>query len=785
MSTITSRALTPEQLRRVFNADTLDFETTADIDPSANIIGQPRGVAAIEFGMEMQSPGYNIYVLGESGTGRTTAIENFIHERAHGQPVPSDWIYINNFVSGHAPLAIELPAGRGSVLSEAMDKLIERLKLDLPLAFENQNFRDEALHMRQALQAERDALFSAFQKHAASVGAAMLTTQQGFRLVPAKDGQPMEQEAFAALPDEEKEAWRGVQNELEKGLAGVMYQAREIENSAQDRMNILVQRVGAEVVDVVYSAAKEPLADLEQLASYFADVRADVLKFIDNFRAPVAENGQLKVHPDWFRRYAVNVIINQQDVPHAPVVTEYDPTLSRLLGRVEHEARPGGAVATDFTLLRPGALHAANGGYLVLRASDLFTSPGAYDGLKRALLGNAVRPDDPAIRGGAATRSLDPQAIPLNLKVVLIGPPSLYYQLAQGDEDFSTLFKVMADFDHSIERTDDNELAYATFIAARCKDESLRAFDRGAIGKMIEYGARLAGTQEKLSTRFGLIADLAREANHWASKGDSDVVSAENVLTAITNRNYLRNRIESSMRERVMDSKQLIASRGEKVGQINGLAVSQVGDHAFGHPSRITTRTFVGKSGVVAIDREVNMAGAIHNKGLMTLVGYLGGQYATDHPLSLSAQITFEQNYGGIDGDSASSTELYVLLSSLTGIPINQSIAVTGSVNQHGEVQAIGGATHKIEGWFEVCKRQGLTGEQGAMIPASNVEDLMLRDEVVQAVRDGQFRVWSVETIDQGIEIMMGVPAAEVHAKAAAALRSLAETMARFDHPAV
>ncbi len=776
-------ALTPDQLRRVFDSPQLDFKTTTDLDPCATIIGQPRGVAAIEFGMEMQSPGYNIYVLGESGTGRTTAIESFIHARASQQPAPNDWVYLNNFQVAHAPTAVELPPSRGGMFSDAMEKFVERLKQELPSAFDTQKFRDEAIQMRQALQAERDALFSAFQKHAESRGASLLNTQQGFRIVPAKDGQAMEADAFNALTDEEKEAWRIVQNELEKGLTEVVFQSRDVENSAQDRMNDLVQRVGAEVVDTALTQIREPFSDLEQLTPYFDELREDILKNIDNFRMPVAENGQPRVHPDWFRRYKVNAIINHIETEHAPVITEYDPTVPRLLGRVEHEARPGGAVVTDFTLLRSGALHAANGGYLVLRARDLFATMGAYDGLKRALLGNAVRPDDPAIRGGAATRTLDPQPIPLNVKVILVGPPSLYYQLAQMDEDFSTLFKVMADFDQSIDRTPENEVEYATFIAARCQGEDLLPFNRDAIGKMIEFGSRLAGTQDKLSTRFGLIADLAREANHWAKKdGDGvNVVSAENVRTAITNRNYLRNRIESAMRERVMDSKQLIATGGLKVGSINGLAVSQIGDHAFGHPSRITTRTYVGKSGVVAIDREVNMAGAIHNKGLMTLVGYLGGQYATDHPLSLSAQITFEQNYGGIDGDSASSTELYVLLSSLSGIPIKQSIAVTGSVNQHGDVQAIGGATHKVEGWYEVCKQQGLNGEQGAMIPASNVEDLMLRDEVVDAVREGQFHVWSVETIDEGIEIMMGVSAAEVHAKVATRLRQLAETMAEFE----
>ena len=781
-----SLELTTAQLRNKFDSSELKFTSTRDIEPCTTIIGQPRGVAAIEFGMEMNGDGYNIYVLGESGTGRTTAIQSFVESHAAKLPTPNDWIYVNDFQTSHTPTAIELPAGTGCQLRDTMETFIERLRTELARAFDTQQFRDEAILMRQQLQAEREALFTALQKEAATKNAALISSPEGFRILPAQDGQPLDAEKFAALTDEEKAAWRLVSNELEKALTEVMYQARDIENSAQDRMNDLVQRVAANVVDTSLAEVREQFKAEEALTTYFDDVRADVLKHIDIFRRASAESQpqqpqQPPIPQEWFRRYQINVIIDHKQSTNAPVVVEFDPTLSRLLGRVEHEARPGGAVVTDFTLMRPGALHAANGGFLVLRARDLFASMAAYDALKRALLGSAVRPDDPAIRGGAAMRTLDPDPIPLDIKVILIGPPSLYYQLNGMDEDFGTVFKVMADFDQTIERTPENEMEYATFIAARCHHEELLPFNRDAIGKVVEYGSRLAGTQDKLSTRFGNIADLVREAEHWARKAGEDMVSAENVVKAIDTRFYLRNRIENAMRERVEDHKQLISSSGSKVGQINGLAVSQVGDHAFGHPSRITTRTYVGKAGVVAIDREVNMAGAIHNKGLMTLIGYLGGQYATDHPLSLSAQITFEQNYGGIDGDSASSTELYVLLSSLSDVPIKQSIAVTGSVNQHGEIQAIGGVTHKVEGWYEVCKQQGLNGEQGAMVPQSNVADLMLRDEIVEAVEAGNFHVWGVTTIDEGIEIMTGVPAADVHKKTKARLRELADKMAEFE----
>jgi len=448
---------------------------------------------------------------------------------------------------------------------------------------------------------------------------------------------------------------------------------------------------------------------------------------------------------------------------------------------VEHESRAGGAIVTDFTLIRAGTLHAANGGYLVLRARDIFTGPGAWEALKRALVGALISPDDPATRGGRAIRSLDPEPIPLEVKIILIGPAALYYMLHDQDEDFRATFKVMADFDESVARTSANEHDYATFIASRAHEEDLLHLEKTAVGRVIEYGSRLAGTQNKLSTRFGRIADLVRESCYWAGAAGRDLVTVDDVETAIDNREYLQNRIETRMRESLMEGKQLVTSTGAITGQINGLAVRQIGEHAFGHPSRITARTYVGKEGVIQIDREAELAGSIHDKGLFTLIGYLGGQYADDLPLSLSAQVTFEQNYGGIDGDSASSTELYALLSSLSDVPIKQGIAVTGSVNQWGEIQAIGGVTQKVEGWYAICKEKGLTGEQGVLIPAANAEDLMLRVAVVEAVREGKFHLWAINSIDEGLEVLTGHKAAEIHTAVKTRLTQLAQTMKEYN----
>jgi lon-related putative ATP-dependent protease len=778
-------ALRPDQLRRSYDKSKLTLKTTAEVKPGSTIIGQPRGVQAIEFGINMKSPGYNIYVLGESGTGRTTAIQQFITNRQADDPVPSDWVYVNNFLEPHKPIAIELPPGGAGRLRDALEILVRQLRGDIARAFDNQAFRDEALEVRHVLSRNREELFLALQNKAREMGGALVTTAEGFQIVLVKDDQPVQPPAFVALPQEEQDAWKETHHTLQHELNEVLHLARKMEIEAQNEQEDLKRRVASSVVDVALAELKEQFTSYDKVVDYLEQVHIDIVDNVDLFRTEEEENDDEEESQDFpaaeeFRRYRVNVLVDHKNTERAPVIVEYNPTIPRLLGRVEHEARYGGAVVTDFTLIRSGTLHAANGGYLVLRARDLFAEAGAWDSLKRALVGDAVRPDDLATRTGAAARSLDPEAIPLNLKVILVGPPALYYQLHNLDEDFRTLFKVMADFDKTVPRTAENELEYATFIATRTQEENLLHLDRQAVGRVIEYGSRLAGTQDKLSTRFGNIADLVREANYWAKAAGQELITVDDIEKAIDTREFLHNRIETRMREHLMEGKQLVATDGEVVGQINGLAVSQIGEHAFGHPSRVTTRTYVGKQGVVAIDREVELAGAIHNKGLMTLIGYLGGQYANDQPLSLSAQITFEQNYGGIDGDSASSTELYALLSSLSEIPIKQSIAVTGSVNQRGEIQAIGGVTQKVEGWFAVCQQRGLTGEQGVMIPASNVSDLMLRVSVVEAVMAGNFHIWAVETVDQGIEVLTGRPAGEVHTATKARLRILAETLEAF-----
>lgn len=777
--------LAADSLRRSYDASNIKLKTTAELEPSTGIIGQPRGVQAIEFGIGMKSPGYNIFVLGESGTGRTTAIQQFITSRQTSDPIPPDWVYVNNFQEPHKPVAIKLPPGESYRLRDALQRLVKQLRAEIIRAFDNQSFRDASLEVGHFLDRNREELFAALQKKAMAKNAILLATPEGFKIVPSQEGQPLQSQDIASLSEEQQTAWKETYHDLQHALNEVVHQVRKMELEASNELEELERRVASSVVDVALDELSVQFSAYEKVVQYLDLVHTDILENVDLFRAEdekgrEEEDGREFMDGDEFRRYQVNVLVDHKGTKRAPVIVDYNPTVSRLLGRVEHESLFGGAVVTDFTLVRSGTLHAANGGYVVLRARDLFAEAGAWEALKRALVGGVIRPDDPVTRGGAAARSLDPEPIPLDVKVILIGPPALYYQLHSLDEDFRSTFKVMADFDETVPRTPENEMQYANFIATRSMAETLLHLDREAVGRVIEYGSRLSGTQNKLSTRFGNIADLVREADYWARSSDHSLVTVDDVEKAIDHREYLHNRIETRMREHLMEGKQLVATRGEVEGQINGLAVSRVGDHAFGHPSRVTARTYAGKQGVVQIDREVELAGPLHNKGLLTLTGYLGGQYAGDRPLSLSAQITFEQNYGGIDGDSASSTELYALLSSLSGIPIKQGIAVTGSVNQRGEIQAIGGVTQKVEGWFAICRQRELTGKQGVVIPASNVQDLMLRVSVVEAVAEGRFHIWAVENVDEGIEVLTGHPASEVHLAAKSRLGELADVLARF-----
>ena len=532
------KELSARRLRRSYDAKNLKIKTTAEIKTGTSIIGQPRGVQAIEFGVNMKSPGYNIYVLGESGTGRTTAIQQFVEKRAAGDPIPPDWVYVNNFVEPHKPLAIHLQAGDGRRLRDALSLLIKQLRNDIARAFDNQVFRDAALEVRHELERKREVLFAELQNKAGAQNAVLLSTAEGFRIVPIVNGQPLQPQELSSLSAEELEAWKATHHDLQHDLNEAVHQARKMEVDAQIELEDLKRRVASSVVDIAFNELKDTFDQYDRVISYLDQLHRDILDSVDLFRtdADDLDSGEEAAeYPDEeaFRRYQVNLIVDHGRTERAPVIVEYNSSLPRLLGRVEHEPRFGGAVVTDFTLVRGGSLHAANGGYLVLRARDLFTEPGSWEALKRTLVGGAIRPDDPATRGGTAVKSLDPEPIPLDLKVILIGPAALYYELHSLDEDFRITFKVMADFDETVPRTADNETDYAIFIATLCQQEALLHLEQVAVGRVIEFGSRLAGTQNKLSTRFGQIADLVREADYWARLAGRDLVHVEDVEKAI------------------------------------------------------------------------------------------------------------------------------------------------------------------------------------------------------------------------------------------------------------
>jgi predicted ATP-dependent protease len=757
----TPRALTPDQLRRVCQIDLFTFQTTAELQPTTSIIGQPRGTRAIEFGIHIENHGYNIYVLGETGTGRTTTIRRFLEERAGHRPVPDDWVYVYNYSIPHQPRAISLPAGQGLTFRADVTALFEGIRDDLPKLFDTDAYKETVEAIGRKYDNQQEEMLNGLRHEAARQNFALINTASGPVIAPVQDGKVMPPEQFQSLPLEQQQALREQQELLNGALGDVLDRLRRLDSELRVEFKALNRQVADGAIDHYFVVLKEKYADHDEAVLFLSEMRQDILDHLDAF-AP-AEDDPQPAEID-LRRYEVNLLVDNSQTQGAPVIVEPNPTLYNLIGRIEYELQYG-VMSTHFMNLKAGSLHRANGGYLVVNARDILSHPTAWEALKRAIVGTEIllQTDFAQDGGQPLAKTINPEPIPLSVKIVMLGSPGLFYALYEAEEDFGELFKVKADFDTSMVRDSEHELAYAHFIANRCHEERLLHFDRTAVGKVIEYGSKLAGDQNRLSTRFGTVADLIREASYWASTNQHQLVVADDVQHALSEQRYRANLMEELLLEEIRDGTVFIDTQGVVVGQVNGLSVLDMGDYTFGRPSRITARTFMGEAGVINIEREVELAGPLHNKGVLILAGYLGGTYAQYHPLSVSASLTFEQNYSGIDGDSASSTELYALLSSLSGLPIKQAIAATGSVNQRGEVQPIGGATEKIEGYFGVCQVQGLTGEQGVMVPESNARHLMLREDVVAAVAAGQFHIWPVRTIDEGIAILTGVPAGEAN----------------------
>ena len=748
----------------------LTFETTAELFDLTEVIGQPRATDAIQFGIGIRRDGYNLYVLGAPGTGRHTVARQFLQRQAATESVPSDWCYVNNFEQPHKPRALRLPAGMGVQLRDDMDQLMEDLRSAIPAAFESEEYRTRRQELEQELKERQEQAFEELRKEAESHHIALIRTPSGMAFAPTRKGEVLNPEEFQKLSEAEQKRIEAVVSTLEEQLARIIHQFPQWRREGQQRIRGLDRDVTMSAVGHLIDELRKKYAPLPEVVRYLDEVREAVIENSDDFRR-TEEGGEMTLlgipiprsltGAATLRRFQVNVLIDHSATRGAPVIYEDSPSYQALIGRVEHLAQMG-ALVTDFTLIKPGALLRANGGYLILDVRKVLMQPYAWEGLKRVLSSREVRIES---LGQAlslvSTVSLEPEPVPLDVKVVLVGERLLYYLLYHYDPDFSELFKVAADFEDYMARSEDNDMLYARLVATQARREGLLALDRQACARVIEHGARLAADAEKLSIRLRDISDLLREADYWARQAKRGVVTAEDVQRALDAKVYRSDRVRERIQEEIHRGTLLIDTSGERAGQVNGLSVVMLGDFMFGHPNRITAQARLGKGEVLDIQREVELGGPIHSKGVMILAGFLGARYAPGRPLSLSASLAFEQTYGEVEGDSASSAELYALLSALAEAPIKQSLAVTGSVNQHGGIQAIGGVNEKIEGFFDVCRARGLTGDQGVLIPAANVKHLMLRHDVVEACAEGKFHVYPVRTVDEGIELLTGLPAGE------------------------
>lgn len=754
-----ARRLTAAEVRWTCGPDDLPFETTAELTPPDALIGQERAERSLEFGVDIRSLGFNIYAAGIPGTGRTSMIMARLQTEAARRPTPDDWCYVHNFDDSHRPRALRLPAGQAPTFRAQLREVVETLRHELQRAFDTEEYQNQRDAVTQAVQTERREAFDAFEQQASERGFEVRRLPAGLSVSPIRDGRLISTEALRDLTEAEREHIQATRQELEDRLGRLMRRLRRRQRAARSTLSDLSADVARSVARPLLDDLREEYEALPHVTAHLDAIESHIAQHHENFLE--SDSSALPAQrpvpaPDPYLPYRVNLLVTHQPGTGAPLVRDTHPTHPHLFGRVETRTELGVSM-TDFTLIQPGALHRANGGYLVLDANDLLQSGTSYTALKRALRNERVRIESLAEElGMPLTTRLEPEPIPLDLKVALVGPPDVYALLYEFDPDFGQLFKVLAEFETEIELNAENSTRYAQFIAARCADERLRPFDRSAVARIVEEGVRLAGDRTKLSTRFGDISDIVREAEYWARRRGGDLVTEEDVWASIDERLRRSNRLETQIRDRMADGTVMIDTEGSAVGQVNGLTIVGVGSHEFGQPNRITARVFAGRDGVISIDREAKLSGPIHDKGAMILAGFLNGMFGLSGPLTMSASIAFEQSYWGVEGDSASLAELLVLLSALSDYPLDQGTAVTGSVNQHGDVQAVGGVTQKIEGFYDLCLRQGLTGRQGVLIPASNARNLTLRWDVAGAVDEGKFHIYAAAHVAEAVELLTG-----------------------------
>lgn len=755
--------LKSSDLRSICDPKMFTFKTTAEVDPLDKVIGQERAVQAIEFGLNIKSPGYNIFVTGIEGTGKSTIIKDIVTQHAKKLPSPVDWCMVNNFKDEYHPKTISVPKSKATRFSKTMDKLIDDLKKELPKAFEHESYQQRQTEIQKKYTDQQKDIIKKLEALASEHHIHINRTKTGYQTIPIVKEKPISPEEFLALPKEK-------QTEIEENISLVQSEIdvtvrdiNKINQSMNSEIEKLMQEIALFVVKQRIDVIRDEYKTAKDILNYLGEVETDILENVQDFIASIEtkspfEGMMFQPAKPSFLRYQVNVLVDQKDLKGAPVILETNPTYQNVFGQIEKRAYLG-TVTTDFTMVQAGSLLKANGGYLIMEIESILMNPFVWEALKRTLQNKLLFIEDVASGMGYGTSSLRPEPIPMEVKVILLGSYHLFHLLQNYDSKFNKIFKVRADFDHEVAKDDDTIQNYARFIARACQEEKLLPLTPKGVAAIVEYGEKYIADKNKLSIRFGPIMGILIEADYWARKRNARQVTDKDVIKAFKEYRFRYNLYEEKIHESYVDNTIMIDVEGDEIGQVNALAVYQIGDISFGRPSRITAETYMGKQGVVNIEREANLSGKTHDKGVLILSGYLGRTFAQNYPLNLSISITFEQSYSGIDGDSASSTELYAIISSLSGIPIHQGIAVTGSVNQKGKIQAIGGVNQKIEGFFDVCKAKGLTGKQGVLIPRANIKNLMLKKDVIDAVKKKEFHIYQVSTVEEGIEILTGVPA--------------------------
>ena len=755
--------LSYKSLKKYCNPEKLPFETTEELEPISTGIGQERGIRALEFGLNVDVKGYNLYLEGPSGVGKTMYTKKYLDVISKKKKVPSDWCYIYNFSNPNEPIAVSLPAGQGKEFKETMDQFIKDIKNDINSTFSNEDFEIEKNSIRQQYEQKRTILLEKLNKESAKYGFEVKSAENGIYMKPIVDGKALKEEEFEQLDDEVKKEYEDKSNIVQEQIISVISQIKTIEKEADTKIEEWQSNIALLTVNARINLIKAAYKKNKKINKFLTDIKQNILKNISAFmeQKPHATQPGAPVPPQskpW-ENYRVNLFIDNSELEGAPVVMDSNYSYHNIFGKLEYENYYG-SLKTDHTMLKAGLMQKANGGYIIFQAKDLLENQVCYNALKKALRMKEISIENTSDqRSSMVMVSLKPEPIPLDVKVILIGNSNSYHSLLAVDEDFRKLFKAKVEFEDDAPRTDENIIKLARFMHGFCVQEELLHLDKYAVAKMIEYASRIAENQNKLSTRFNDLAQVIGEACTWAKMSKSKIVKEEHVVKALEESVERVKKYDEKYTEMIRENTLLISTEGERVGQINGLTVMTIGDYTFGKPAKITANTYTGKSGIINVEREVKMSGSSHSKGVLILNGYLGEMFAQDIPLSLTASICFEQLYNGVDGDSASSTELYALLSSLSDLPINQSIAVTGSVNQKGDIQPIGGVNAKIEGFYQVCKMRGLNGKHGVMIPIQNVVNLNLSDEVVEAVKEKKFHIYAISNIEEGIEILTGVPA--------------------------